>query len=107
MSTAIYAVAGLTCGDCMTAVLENVRTLPGVTDAVMDLVTGGQSPLIVISGTKLGSDALRAAVENAGLDLANAERRDGRRRGDGLRIKFGDARPDCERVMSSVGGVRS
>jgi copper chaperone CopZ len=107
MATAIYAVAGLTCGDCMAAVLDNVRTLPGVTDAVMDLVTGGHSPLIVVSGTKLGSDALRAAVENAGQDLADAERRDGRRRGDGLSIKFGDSRPSRERMMSASGGVRS
>jgi len=88
MNTAIYAVAGLTCGDCMAAVLENVRLLSGVTDVAMDLNTGGQSPLLVMSGTKLGSDAVRAAVEHARLDLAAAESRDGRRRGNGLSIKL-------------------
>ena len=107
MNTAMYAVAGLTCSDCMAAVLENVRSLSGVTDVAMDLNTGGQSPLMVMSGTKLGSDAVRAAVERAVLDLAAADARDGRRRGNGLSIRLGDTHPDRQRMIPSRAGVRS
>ena len=57
MSTAGYLVEGITCGQCMAKVLEKVRSLSGVTKVAMDLVAGGQSPLIVTSGTKLGADA--------------------------------------------------
>lgn len=69
MTTAIYAVAGLTCADCMAKVLEHVHSVSGVTHVAMDLVAGGQSPLLVRSGTKLGADAVRDAVVIAGFDL--------------------------------------
>jgi len=50
----MYAVEGMMCDSCMDAVLENVHSLSGVTVVAMDLVTGGRSPLLVTSGTKLG-----------------------------------------------------
>ena len=69
MTTAIYAVAGLKCEYGMANVLENVRSLSGVTDVAMDLIKGGQSPLMVRSRTKLVTEAVRSAVENAGFGL--------------------------------------
>jgi len=69
MSTAMYAVEGMICESCLAAVLENVHSLSGVTVAAMDLVTGGQSPLIVTSGTKLGAGAVREAVEHVGFGV--------------------------------------
>jgi copper chaperone len=57
MSTAMYAVEGMMCESCLAAVLENIHSLSGVTVVAMDFVAGGQSPLIVTSGTKLGADA--------------------------------------------------
>jgi copper chaperone len=76
MSTAMYAVEGMMCESCMTAVLENVHSLSGVTVATMDLVTGGQSPLIVTSGTKLEAGAVRDAVEHVGFGVLPPRARD-------------------------------
>ena len=72
MTTAMYAVDGIICESCKAAVLEHVQSLSGVSVAAMDLFTGGQLPLIVTSGTKLGAGAVRDAVENAGFELTSA-----------------------------------
>ena len=72
MSTAIYVVEGLGCDSCMSGVLENVHSLPGVSVVTMDLVTGGGSPLLVSSKTKLGTEAVRDAVGVAGFELASS-----------------------------------
>jgi len=69
MTTAIYAVKGLTCGYCVAEVLENVHSLSSVTDVAVGLVKGGQSQLVVTSQTRLATDAVREAVESAGFDL--------------------------------------
>ncbi len=79
MTTAMYAVEGMMCDSCMDAVLENVHSLSGVTVVAMDLVTGGRSPLLVTSGTKLGTDAVRDAVGQVGFGVTPhkvQERRD-------------------------------
>ena len=72
MPTSMYAVEGMVCESCMAAVLENVHSLSGVTVVAMDLVRGGQSPLIVTSGTKLGADEVRDAVEHVGFGVPTA-----------------------------------
>ena len=107
MTTASYAVEGLTCGYCMAEVLENVHSLSGVTDVAVDLVKGGQSPLIVTSATRLKVDAVREAVENAGFDLTAAEGREVRQRGDSPSTADGDTHPDRDRMTSTLGGVSS
>jgi len=107
MTTAIYAVEGLTCGYCMAEVLENVHSLSGVTDVAMDLVTDGQSPLTVMSMTKLGADAVREAVERAGFDLIAVEGPEVRGRRDSPFTWDGHIHRDREFVTSSLGGVRS
>ena len=76
MSTAMYAVEGMICESCMAAVLENVHSLSGVTVVAMDLVTGGQSPLIVTSGAKLEAGAVRDAVEHVGFVVLSPRARD-------------------------------
>jgi len=73
MRTAMYAVEGVVCDSCISAVLENVQSLSGVSVVAMDLVTGGESPLLVTSGTKLGADAVRDAVERVGFGLVSRE----------------------------------
>jgi len=67
MSTASYTVTGMTCGHCVSAVTEEVSGLPGVTDVRVDLASGG---LTVTSDTPLDDDAVRAAVEEAGYEVA-------------------------------------
>ncbi len=67
MSTATYTVTGMTCQHCVSAVTEEVGGLPGVTGVQVDLPSGG---LTVTSDTPVDDDAVRAAVEEAGYELA-------------------------------------
>ena len=41
MSTATYTVVGMTCGHCVSAVTEEVSSIPGVTGVDVDLASGG------------------------------------------------------------------
>ena len=67
MSTSTYTVAGMTCGHCVTAVTAEVAQVPGVTGVEVDLASGR---LTVTSGAPVDDDALRAAVDEAGYELA-------------------------------------
>ena len=67
MSTETYTVTGMTCGHCVSSVTEEVSELPGVSDVQVDLPTGR---LVVTAAEPLGTDAVRAAVEEAGYTLA-------------------------------------
>ena len=67
VSTASYTVAGMTCGHCVDAVTEEVGAVPGVTAVDVDLATGG---LTVTSTEPLDPGAVRAAVEQAGYQVA-------------------------------------
>jgi copper chaperone len=107
MTTAMYAVDGVVCESCMAAVVEHVQSLSGVTVAAMDLVTGGQSPLIVTSGTKLGPDAVRSAVEHVGFDILPPKGPDLLDDGNSPAVWDGNNHPDRESMMSSLGGVSS
>jgi copper chaperone len=69
VTTTSYAVAGLTCGDCIAEVMERVRTLVGVTRVTVDFVRGGSSPVTVTSGPAVGIGQVRDAVGEAGFDL--------------------------------------
>jgi copper chaperone len=89
MTTAGYLVEGMTCGYCMGKVHEKIRSLPGVTQIAMDLNAGGQSPLLVMSGTTLGADAVRGAVESAGFGLLMPRGREVDHRGNGSSTQEG------------------
>ena len=67
MSTATYTVAGMTCGHCVNAVSEEVSQIAGVIDTTVDLATGG---LTIISDHEIDDAAVRAAVEEAGDQIA-------------------------------------
>ena len=68
MSTANYTVVGMTCGHCVSAVTEEVSAVPGVTDVHVDLDSGG---LTVTSAEPVDDGAVRAAVEEAGYEVAD------------------------------------
>ncbi len=72
MSTTTYPVTGMTCGHCVTAVTEEVSALPGVTGVEIDLVPGSTSRVTVTSDEPLQRDAVAAAVDEAGYQLADA-----------------------------------
>ena len=80
----------------MAAVLENVHALSGVTVVAMDLVAGGQSPLIVTSGTKLGADAVRDVVEHVGFGVVRPKDAEVGACGNSPADAAGNIRPDRE-----------
>ena len=67
MTIATYTVTGMTCGHCVSAVTEEVTQVPGVTAVDVDLASGR---LTVTSDAPVDDDAVRAAVDEAGYELA-------------------------------------
>lgn len=64
--TTTFSVDGMTCGNCVKHVTEELTAIPGVTDVQVDLVTGGSSPVTVTSDAPLTAEAIAAAVDEAG-----------------------------------------
>ena len=64
-----YTVTGMTCGHCVQAVTWELSALPGVEAVQVDLASGA---VIVTSEAPLEDEAVRAAVDEAGYELANA-----------------------------------
>ncbi|MPV48609.1 copper ion binding protein [Pseudactinotalea sp. HY160] len=70
MSTSsTYAVTGMTCGHCVSSVTEEVGEIAGVSDVRVELESGRMT---VTSDAPLKAAAVRAAVEEAGYQLADA-----------------------------------
>ena len=67
MSTSTYTVVGMTCSHCVNSVTEEVTQVPGVTGVEVDLASGG---LTITSDAPVADDAVRAAVEEAGYEVA-------------------------------------
>jgi copper chaperone len=67
MSETTYTVTGMTCGHCVSSVTEEITEIDGVTDVAVDLPTGA---VTVTSRNPLDATAVRAAVEEAGYQLA-------------------------------------
>lgn len=64
-----YTVTGMTCAHCAQAVSGELTALPGVADVRVDLGTG---TVTVTSAAPLAADRVRAAVDEAGYELADA-----------------------------------
>jgi copper ion binding protein len=67
MPTSTYQVSGMTCGHCVNAVTSELSQLPGVNTVEVDLTAGTAT---VTSDQPLDADAVRAAVDEAGYQLA-------------------------------------
>ena len=65
--TSTYLVQGMHCGHCVASVTEEVRTIPGVSDVRVDL---GSGELVITSDTAIPTQAVEAAVDEAGYSLA-------------------------------------
>ncbi|TFH71006.1 heavy-metal-associated domain-containing protein [Cellulomonas sp. HD19AZ1] len=72
MATTTFRVDGMTCGNCVKHVTEELTALPGVTDVTVELVTGGASPVTVTSDAPLDDATVAAAVEEAGYAVTPA-----------------------------------
>jgi copper chaperone len=66
MTTATYQVTGMTCGHCVRAVSGELENLEGVSDVRVDLNPGGESAVTVSSAAPLTSEAVAAALDEAG-----------------------------------------
>ena len=64
-----YQVRGMTCGHCVSAVSAEVGAIEGVRDVRVDLATG---QVTVSSEQPVDTEAVRAAVDEAGYDLVEA-----------------------------------
>ena len=64
--TSTYTVEGMTCGHCVASVTEEVTQIPGVSDVAVDLESGA---VTVTSDAELDTEAVRAAVTEAGFEL--------------------------------------
>jgi copper chaperone len=64
--TLTLLVPGMTCGHCEAAVGEEVGALTGVTEVAVNLDT----KLVTVTGTQLDRDAIVAAIDEAGFDVA-------------------------------------
>jgi len=71
MTTTTLHVTGMTCGHCVQAVTSELSALEGVRDVTVDLVAGGTSSVVVVSSRDLLRAELRAAVDEAGYELAD------------------------------------
>ena len=60
-----YTVTGMTCGHCVASVTEEVSAVAGVGEVTVDLETG----TLTVTGAA-APDAIKAAVEEAGYQLA-------------------------------------
>lgn len=62
-----YTVTGMTCGHCVSSVTAEVGQIAGVASVDVDLASGA---VTVTSDRPLDRDTVRAAVEEAGYQLA-------------------------------------
>ena len=68
MTSTTYRVTGMTCDHCVGAVSSEVARIDGVTEVQVDLATG---EVTVTSEAALATDDVRAAVDEAGYELAS------------------------------------
>jgi copper chaperone len=61
-----YTVEGMSCEHCVAAVTAEVGELRGVSSVEVDLDTGA----VLVRGSEIDGEAVRAAVEEAGYSLA-------------------------------------
>jgi copper chaperone len=64
--TVTYTVPGVHCAHCEAAIKSEVGTVAGVTAVDVDL----ERKLVTVSGEDLEDERLRAAIDEAGFDLA-------------------------------------
>lgn len=65
-TTRTYKVTGMSCEHCRSAVSEEISAIDGVEEITVDLENGTAS----VTGAGVEEKAVRAAVNEAGYDLA-------------------------------------
>ncbi|MER6737582.1 copper chaperone CopZ [Streptomyces puniciscabiei] len=65
--TTVYKVTGMSCGHCEGSVSGEISQIPGVSSVKAVASTG---EVTVVSAAPLDDEAVRAAVDEAGFELA-------------------------------------
>ncbi|MFD8232611.1 heavy-metal-associated domain-containing protein [Streptomyces sp. NPDC059696] len=65
--TTVFKVSGMSCGHCEGAVSGEISRIPGVS-SVTAVATSGE--VTVVSAAPVDDEAVRAAVDEAGFELA-------------------------------------
>ncbi|MBX5476585.1 MAG: heavy-metal-associated domain-containing protein [Clostridia bacterium] len=68
MTTETFKVIGMSCSHCQSAVKQALEAVPGVESADVDLQAGEAK--VTYDPARATKDALKAAVEEAGYELA-------------------------------------
>jgi copper chaperone len=68
MADKTYTVSGMTCEHCVNAVSSEIGSLAEVESVDVDLASGR----VTVSGTGFTDEQIRAAVDEAGYELAGA-----------------------------------
>ena len=63
----IYSVPGVSCDHCVGSVTEEVEQVAGVESVVVDL----ESKRVTVRGQSIDEGAVRAAIDEAGYDVAS------------------------------------
>lgn len=66
----VFSVSGMTCDHCVRAVTAEVMAIPGVEQVDVHLEPGKLSGVTVRSAAPVARGAMRAALDEAGYDLA-------------------------------------
>ncbi len=66
MHNTTYSVPGMTCEHCRRAITDEVGRVPGVTSVDVDL----DAKRVAVDGAAFSDDAVRAAIDEAGYDVA-------------------------------------
>jgi copper chaperone len=61
-----YRVEGMTCGHCVSAVIEEIEALDGVSTVTVDLAPGGTSTVTVAGTRPLTGIQVAGALDEAG-----------------------------------------
>jgi copper chaperone len=69
-STTTLPVVGMTCGHCIQAVTQELTALRGVHDVAVELIPDGTSVVTVTSAAPLDDAEVKAALDEAGYELA-------------------------------------
>ncbi|HSY00107.1 MAG TPA: heavy-metal-associated domain-containing protein [Streptomyces sp.] len=71
MAEKYFTVSGMSCGHCATSVTEEVAAVRGVTEVDVDVRAG----LVTVCGETADDAAVRAAIVEAGYEVAEVVRR--------------------------------
>ncbi len=61
-----YSVPGVSCGHCRAAITSEIEKVPGVASVDVDL----DAKRVTVTGERLDDVAVRAAIDEAGFDVA-------------------------------------